>query len=252
MTVSVIVPFYKAEEWWPECLHSIRSQDYEDVELIIEYDDEGTGAAAARNRGLDKATGKYVMFVDADDYLEPGAITRLVEAIEGVDMVAGSFRKFGNFEMVVSHPTAMLSMWEVAMYAMSNLKDPRKHQMLSGCWAKLYRRDLIGRFPKLTTAEDMAFNFDYLARCEQVRFIADLVYHNRKRDGSLSTTFDERNKTGLFGFLPALKRVKRFLTGHYTEDEIDDALDNSKVYHTMLYFSRIAGCGGDTFKKLYP
>jgi len=254
--VSVIVPVSKIEEWWQQCLHSIRSQDYEDVELIIEYDDKATGAAAARNRGLDKATGEFVMFVDSDDYLEPGAIKRMVEAIDGVDMVVGSFRKFGDFEMTVTHETSILDMWQVAMYAMSNLKDPRRNQLLSGCWAKLYRRDLIGRFPNLSTAEDMALNFDCLTRCKTVKFISDIVYHNRKREGSLTTTFDENNKPGLFGFLDGLKYVKRFLRPFYPESEIDDAIVNSKIYHSLLYFMRICTHTGepmnDVFKRLYP
>ena len=250
--VSVIVPVYKIEEWWQQCLHSIRSQSYEDVELIIEYDDEATGAAAARNRGLDKATGEFIMFVDCDDYLEPDAIQRMVEAIEGVDMVVGSFRKFGDFEMIVTHETSVLDMWQVAMYAMSNLKDPRRNQLLSGCWAKLYRRKLIGRFPNLSTAEDMGFNFYYLTRCKAVKFISDIVYHNRKREGSLTTTFDAKEPRGLFGFLEGLKYVRRFLAGFYPADELEDALDSSKVYHSLLAFTRIAKTGRDTFKRLYP
>ena len=128
--------------------------------------------------------------------------------------------------------------------------------MLSGCWAKLYRRDLIGRFPDLATAEDMAFNFDYLSGCKSVRFIGDIVYHNRKRFNSLSTTFDESNKFGLFGFLEALKYVKRFISVFDFEMNLDAAIDNSKVYHSMLYFMRICQYQGgsmqDVFKRLYP
>lgn len=253
--VSIVVPAYNADEWWLECLHSIRSQSYEDVELIIIHD-EGSGAAAARNRGLDQATGEYVAFVDADDYLEPDAIKRMVDAMENVDMVCGSFRKFGLFDMTVSHPTAVLDKWEVAMYAMNNLKQPGAHQMLSGCWAKLFRRKLVNQFPKLTTAEDMAFNFDYLTRCTKVRFLSDVVYHNRKREGSVTTVFDPKDKWGLFGFMEALKYVKRFLLPYYSEAEIDVALDNSKLYHSALYFMRICESEKlsprETFRKLYP
>jgi len=254
--VSLIVPVYQPGEWWQQCLHSIRSQDYGDVELLIEYDDERTGPAAARNRGLDKATGEFVMFVDADDFLEPGAITKMVEAIDGVDWVAASFRKFGDFEAVVQHEDAILDLRQVATYAMGNLKNPRSSQLLSGCWAKLYRRNLYLRFPELKTAEDMALNFDYLRRCKRVRFIPDIVYHNRKRNGSLTTTFSLTEPTGLFGFLEGLKYVKRFLSGFYSDGELEDAIDHSKVYHSILYYMRICASTGepmnDVFKKLYP
>lgn len=254
--VSIIVPVYKAEEWIDECLESIYSQSYDDIDLIVIEDTEGTGAAAARNRGLERATGEFVAFVDADDYLEPGAIGTLVGASDDVDLVVGSYRKLGNFDMAMRHRTEVYTMPEVAAYAMSNLRNPRDNQILNPCWAKLYRRELIGQFPLLTTAEDLAFNFDYLTRCQHVGFIERIVYHNRKHDGSLTTTFDENNKPGLFGFLEGLRYVQMFLADYYSEDQIANAVDNSKVYHSMLYFMRICTQLGipqrEAFLKLYP
>ena len=257
MTVSVIVPVYQADEWIGQCLASIEAQTYKDIELIRIDDPKGTGAAAARNRGLLKAKGDWIAFCDADDYLEPDAIQNMVDASEGVDMVVGSFRKLGDFEQVIRYPkTTELVMELVAEYVMWNLQTPRHHQILSGCWAKLYRADLVRAFPFLTTAEDMSFTFDYLTRCKSVRFLSDVVYNNRKHQGSLSTTFNEHDKPGLFGFLRALREVKRFLLPFFSEAEIDAAIDNSKVYHSMLYFSRICQQTGwpmrDALMRLYP
>ena len=255
-TVSLIVPVFNAEDWIGECVASIHAQTYKDIQLIVVDDPQGTGAAAARNRGLDLATGEYVAFCDADDYLATDAIEKMVTAMNGADMVLGAFRKFGDFSLIVQHPEAQFSMWEVAKYAMANLRNPRDSQLLSGCWAKLYRRSLIGRFPPLTTAEDMAFNFDYLNKCQRVKIIPDVVYHNRKRAGSLSTTYDEKNKAGLFGFLKGLGYVRKFLSRFYDVAELDEAIDNSKVYHSMLYFSRICQQTGWTTReglmRLYP
>ena len=247
MVVSVILPV-KDDIFLKEAKDSIRG-NY--VELIQIDDPDRKGPAWARNRGLEIARGEYIMFCDSDDLMEPGAIDLMVQAMNGVDMVCGSFRKFGDFEMTVTHPMKILKMHEVAEYAMRNLQDPGKNQMLSGCWAKMFRRELIRPFPNLMTAEDMAFNFDYLRRCGLVKFLPDIVYHNRKRQGSLTTTFDEKNKPALFGFLGGLKYVKKFLKPYYLEDEIEDALDSSKLYHSLLYFTRIAGCGRETFRRLY-
>ena len=256
--VSLIVPVYRAEPWIAECMASIRAQTYKDIELIVIDDSQASGAAAARNRGLDKATGEFIAFCDADDYMEPDAIEKMVAAMDGVGLVCGSFRKFGDFEQIVTHPTETLSLEQVADYVMENLRNPRSHQMLSGCWAKLYRRELVEHFPILTTAEDMAFNFDYLIRCYSynVRFISNIVYNNRKHAGTLTTTFDAGNKSGLFGFLSALRYVRHFLEICYRGDEIESAIDNAKVYHSILYFTRICAQAGEpinhVFKKLYP
>jgi len=280
MTVSIIIPVYNAEPWIDQCVSSVRLQSYQDIEVIL-VDDGSTdkskdycdyylnsspkcislhtpnrGVSAARNAGLKVAQGKYVMFVDADDYISEEAIPTLVDNMEGMDLVCGSFRKFGAFESIVSHENATLNMWEVAMYAMGNLKNPRMNQLLSGCWAKLYRMDKIGKFPLITTAEDMALNFDYLTRCDRVKFIPEIVYHNRKRPGSLTTTYNENDKPGLFGFLEGLKYVRKFLSKYYTEAELEQPIDNSKVYHSALYFMRACQITGvpmnDMFKRLYP
>lgn len=244
-TVSLILPVYKSRaDWLEQAFASIKSQTYKAIELIRV--DNVQGAWKARNIGLKRSTGDLIAFCDADDYLEPDAIEKMVKAIDGVEMVCGSFRKFGEFEMIISD-SGKLPLEDIASYAMGNLKNPRTRQMLSGCWAKLYRRSIVGEFPPLATAEDMAFNFDCLQRCDSVRFISDIVYHNRKHSDSLTTTFD--GSLGMFGFLVGLKRVKRFLDGFYPEDEIDDAIDISKLYHSLLYAQRI---GPDALKKVFP
>ena len=250
MTVSIIVPVYE-REWFQQCLDSIKAQTYKDIELIIEDDPTATGAAAARNRGLDKATGEFIAFCDADDYMEPDAVEKMVDAIQGVDMVAGSFRKFGDFEMVVTHETKTMGKHAIREYVMGNLLNPRTNQMLSGCWAKLYKRRFVRKFPALVTAEDMAFNFTYLDRYPDMRFLSDMVYHNRKHDGSLSTTFDPANRKALFDVNIALRYVQRFLGGHNgnVRSDILDAIDTSKVYHSMLYAERI---GEDALRKVFP
>lgn len=254
--VSVIVPVLRHDELAEGAIASVKMQTYADIELIVIDDSGATGAAAARNRGLEQASGEFVAFCDSDDLMPVGAVEWMVRAMKDADMVVGSFRKFGNFEQSVAMNDETMTRQEVAEYCMGNLRKPRSNQGLSGCWAKLYRRDLIGRFPPLTTAEDMAFNYDYLKRCEKVRFLGRLVYHNRKRDGSLSTTFNENDKPGLFGFLPALRYVRTFLEEFYGDDEIEAAIDNSKVYHSLLYFMRICHHRGRTMKEtlleLYP
>lgn len=248
--VSVIVPVHETR-WLEECLSSIKCTA--SMELIVESDKDGIGAAQTRNKALKRAIGKYVMFCDSDDYMEPGAIDLMLSEIGDSDLLCGSFRKFGDFEMTVTHPTKLMSMEDLAGYVLTNLRNPAMNQMLSGCWAKLYKRDLIDRFPELVTAEDMGFNFDYLRRCKRVKFIENIIYHNRRRQGSLSTSFNLDKKGRLFGLLDGLKFVRDFLEErHVDPEQIEDALDSSKVYHSMLYFARIHGSGRETFKRIYP
>ncbi|CAM3368526.1 glycosyltransferase family 2 protein [Helicobacter labetoulli] len=104
--VSIIIPFYNTAAYLPECLDSILAQSYKRLEIILVDDgsnDESTsiaqryvdqdsriclirqdnmGAGAARNKGLESARGKYVLFFDSDDYMNENAIYKLVERAE--------------------------------------------------------------------------------------------------------------------------------------------------------------------------
>ena len=102
--ISVIVPVYNVEKYLPRCLESIRKQDFSDLEIICINDGSSdassslleisaqldpritvinqpnSGVSAARNRGLDTASGEIIMFVDADDFLVPGACKVVAQA----------------------------------------------------------------------------------------------------------------------------------------------------------------------------
>ena len=104
MKVSVIIPFHRGEGYLRDCLDSLVAQTYGNLEVIVVSDhapkedlacvseygdkldvklhhlDNKTGVAAARNLGLDVATGDYVYFLDSDDYLYENTIELLVEA----------------------------------------------------------------------------------------------------------------------------------------------------------------------------
>ena len=101
--ISIIVPVYNVESYIEQCLDSIRKQTYSNLEVILiddgsvdasasvcqRYVEEDSrfqlicqknkGASAARNRGLDQATGEYIGFVDSDDWIEPDMYERLLK-----------------------------------------------------------------------------------------------------------------------------------------------------------------------------
>lgn len=122
MTVSIIVPIYNTEEYLKRCVDSLVNQSYHDIEVLL-VDDGSTdssglicdeyaatdvrvcvihkpnsGEASARNAGLIKATGQYVMFCDSDDELPLYAIERFVNAMDesAADMAVGAYIEKSN------------------------------------------------------------------------------------------------------------------------------------------------------------
>lgn len=124
--ISVIIPVYNVAAYLPQCLESVLSQSCSDLQVIL-IDDGSTdasgaicdeyaakdprvvvihqkngGAAAAKNAGLRAATGKYLSFVDSDDYLEPGAYEHMLHLLHtyNADVVQCAFRDaFKNFSV---------------------------------------------------------------------------------------------------------------------------------------------------------
>ena len=104
--VSVIIPVYNNEKYVEECVRSVQNQTFEDLEILVINDgstdgsgeilerllredkrlrlfhQENKGAGAARNKGLDTASGRYLVFVDGDDWIAPDYIEKLYAAAE--------------------------------------------------------------------------------------------------------------------------------------------------------------------------
>ncbi|MBO4762824.1 MAG: CDP-glycerol:glycerophosphate glycerophosphotransferase [Lachnospiraceae bacterium] len=90
MKLSIIIPYYRGEQYLRDCLDGIRDGGCEDVEVIVSDDDpmEPRGVAFARNGGLERCTGDFVMFLDSDDFFLPGDIARAMEeALKNPDAV---------------------------------------------------------------------------------------------------------------------------------------------------------------------
>ena len=118
-TFSIVVPVYNTEKYIGECIDSILSQSYSDFEVIIVDDGshdssldicrkyesrdgrikvihkENGGVSSARNMGIDAAAGKYITFIDADDWILPGSLEFMAEQIErhGSDFITGQIVK---------------------------------------------------------------------------------------------------------------------------------------------------------------
>ncbi len=190
--ISVIVPVYNGQDYIKSCIESIASQGIADMEIIIINDGsldntaqicdnlqkehhniqmitmEDLGVSAARNAGLDRASGDYVTFVDADDRLLPRMLTRLLELIlrTGSDIVGCGFAEWseegdwaGLTSVSGSETQAGTEVKEVS-YTGPEFIDKGILNRDTRCWSKLYSKQSIAhiRFEEgMTIGEDMLF-----------------------------------------------------------------------------------------------
>lgn len=197
--ISVIIPVYNAEATLNKCVDSVLMQQFSDFEVILVDDGskdgsfqiceeyarkdsrvtvihkENGGVSSARNRGLEIAKGKWVTFVDSDDYL--GNVFLPNEEV-GVDIVFGSYlnvidaREVGGFSSKVMREASLGDV--VARYGNDTI--------LRGPCAKWFRRDLIGniRFPEdMKVGEDTCFVWQYLSRCQTCGVLPQSTYYVR-------------------------------------------------------------------------
>ena len=203
--LSVIIPVYNAEHYIVDCIKSIISQDisysYEIVcvndgskdnslealqsiknDKIKIISQENAGAGAARNRGLDAASGEYIMFVDADDKLIDGSINKMLKAAQdnGADITFGTVAK-ANFDMS-------------SIYYPKIKKDKITENLLRACslsegtpWGKCYKYSLWEdiRFSENYAYEDTIIFLNLYAKAKKFAMLGTPVYCFRSSQNSL-------------------------------------------------------------------
>ncbi len=186
--ISVIVPVYNAEKTLRQCVDSILCQECKDFELLLIDDgskdnspticdeyatkdlrvkvfhEPNGGVSSARNLGLYKAQGKWISFIDADDYITKGYLDGVAEHDE--DILIKEYKKFDKTGIVVGRKTGDLFSIQVLSYF---IRQYVTDLLLRGPVFKFYKRSLIGDLRFLTDmkiGEDAWFVFNYLAKCK--------------------------------------------------------------------------------------
>ena len=223
--VSIVVPIYNAEQYLRRCVDSILNQEYTDFELLLvndgstdasgdiceEYGDqdprviviqkENTGVSDSRNRALDRARGKYLQFLDSDDWITPDATRLFVRAAEeyGCDMVISDFYRVVGERLSPKgdiEEEGVLTREEFAAHMMENPAD----FYYGVLWNKLYRRDIVEEHKlrmdtDISWCEDFMFNLEYIRYAKVFYALHAPIYYYVKRKGSLASQGINISKT---------------------------------------------------------
>lgn len=225
--ISVIVPVYNVEKYLNRCINSIVNQTYKNIEIILVDDGsedksglvcdnyaaensnikvihkENAGLGYARNSGLEIATGKYVVFVDSDDYIEQDMIDNLYFCITKYNAeacIAGFKRVYSDKTEIHKNSLAgrVFQGKEIKEYVLprmlGKLPDGSDYIEMS-VWKVLFSMEIIRKyslcFPseRELISEDIVFDLGYYAKCKSVCMSDDVGYCYCDNEGTLTTRY---------------------------------------------------------------
>lgn len=282
--LSIIVPIFNVEQYIDRCFHTLVNQELKDIEIILVDDGsqdkspvlcdeyakldnrvrvihkQNAGLGFARNSGIEIAKGKYVAFVDSDDYVDLSMYNKLVLEAEksNADVVFCGYKTETRMDVWIdSNEVEQLTVWEgshvvefmLDMIASApGVKHERKYAM--SVWHGVYSRNVIKenniQFPseRQLGSEDLPFHVDFLKLARKVVYMTGNYYFYCLNATSLTATFNtnkfERYKCLYTALLEKLKsvdlaqcRIDRFIIGYtrtYILQLISSNLKNKRQY----------------------
>lgn len=276
--ISVVIPVYNVEQYIGKCLESILSQTYNNLEIIVVNDgatdgsgeiisqytndprlkyieQKNSGVSAARNAGINFATGDYIAFVDSDDYLELDMYEKLYDAIAKncADMSVCDYnliyderieRKYSGMHDDTVDVSNNISDY---FYTYCACKTPNNY-----VWSRLYRAEIVKRsgiqFQSFKLGDDTLFNFMLLPHINKVVNISDASYNYLQR--ASSNIYTVASRTNL-----AETYALTFSTlARYYKDNFPAFLEFLPVHaytrlRSIFFYSRLAGLNDEQIIK---
>lgn len=202
--VTVIIPVYNSEKYLKKCIESVIEQKYKRLEIII-IDDGSTdksaeiceeylekdsrikfihqdnkGVSSARNAGIKIATGKYICFIDSDDYVDAEYISDMLRNLEqsNADLSICTLSveyALGKWKKIEIEKVGLLNKEEGLISLFS------RQGMSGGPYCKLYKTEILHRYgicfnENIKMCEDNLFCYEYIRRCNKIWCFSEALY----------------------------------------------------------------------------
>ena len=265
--VSIIMPVYNVSRYLRNCMDSIVAQTMKDIELIVvndgstddslsilkEYEaqykewihvftTENRGVSHARNYGIDRASGEYLLFVDSDDFVEPEICEKLYEKAErdNNDVVICRYNDvYENAEkqtLTIKQGKA----YEIVIGRNFDIHDTKFEltHISPFPWDKLYRRSLFEtlRFPEKLRFEDLAIMYCLMTKAKSIGVIEDRLYNYRRAsEGSFLSNFSE----GTLDIVTALQLFVKQMKEQGNYEEFKEEIEYICTRHLLIRYNAI-------------
>ena len=255
-TISVIVPVYNVEKYLNRCVDSILNQTFTDFELILVNDgstdksgeiceeykksdprikvihQKNQGQASARNKGIDASTGKYIFFVDSDDYINVCTLKNLFDAVQKYNVPISICEVEDVYDYIEHKEVSSYSSTVFSSMDFYFFRCPLVHMPV----CKLFLKSLFDnyRFPEGKIHEDVFLIYKILYEAEKVVYIdCNLYYYFKNPFGTMGRPYslkrlDEveageqqveffKSKKGDINYPESLKRLMYYYSYHIGE-----------------------------------
>lgn len=233
--LSIIIPVYNVENYIERCLNSIvyQNNNFEVIivndgskdnseKIILEFlkkahnfkyikKDNG-GVSSARNLGIQKSKGKYISFLDADDYLTPDYFSIIIPYLhQNLDMLCFNYDMvFDDHQFTFSHLTNETIKLNEQSWIDDYFFGDLKTQINAIVWNKIYRRDILERNDirfsvGQTMGEDFLFNIKYLQKIRSIITIENSLYMYYQRSESVMNSYNKKYISSIINYENVIK-----------------------------------------------
>lgn len=269
--ISIVMPIFNAEPFLRQTLTCLLRQTFTDFELICVNDgstddtldilknfspkfsgkvriitQKNSGPGVARNRGLAKARGEYLAFLDADDIYEPNFLElayRKIIADSGDIVVVRSDEYYPNTEEYISTPWTINThlLPHHTPFAGIDIPENAFELFVGWPWDKLFRTDFIRkqhlRFQSLRSSEDASFCFMAIILAQKISVIDDILVHHRKTPGSVSNTREQTWSC----FYDALLNIRHQLKKYHLYQRFERDFINYSLNFSLWHLTTMTG-----------
>ena len=284
--VSVVIPVYNSSQYLPQCLDSLLKQTYQNMEILCVNDgstdgsleileqfaqkderikiftkeNEGKGAASARNMGLANATGKYVHFLDSDDFFEPNMFEEMVGKAEktDADVVICRVDCYDDMNKRIIGNFNSINFQYIPDKDPFSYKDCPEHIFQIGdlvTWNKLYRKELLDKydlkFESIPISDDQYVPMLALVYGKRITCVDKVFLHYRIKTGqSQADAKSKHPEAGYASFPSIIENLRK--AGVYEDVKqsfINKAMDLMRLYFDAMTEYRTTRLLYDVFRK---
>ena len=266
--ISVVIPAYNVEEYIVKCVNSVLTQTYKKLEVIVVndgstddtvkliknfFDDprlilinqNNAGVTAARNNGIDAATGELITFVDSDDWLEPVMYEKLYTVITqaNTDVAICDYNLVYNDHIKQKYSNMNEEIVDIQApdYFLKYCCCEKPNNYI---WTRLYKTDIIRksgvRFENYKLGDDTLFNFKLLPYMKKAAHISSSLYNYLQRyDSNVYTVAKKGNLAAVYA------DTFESLVNHYKSISADGFLEAMPVHaytrlRSVVFYSKLA------------